>query len=141
MRERCPRPQQIGEVCGTKLVHAETSSRIDKSCKICEAIETKQRRLRKAQELIAWRRKNGEDRFQNSIARAKEEVADMLNEIRGLESKRESAKSSRLAAGKLAAAGARSSSGRFVSNGRAWEPTYDCRSPTAEMMSRLPHRW
>ena len=141
MRERCPRQHRLGEVCGAKLVHPETSNKVDKSCRICENIEVKRRRLLKAKERVDWKKRNGD--FQNSIARVEEDISELMDEIAVLESSRESAKSVKLASSSAtyAAAGIRSNSMRLVSNGRAWEPSYDCRSPTAEMMSRLPARW
>ena len=141
MRERCPREKRLGQVCGAKLVHPETSSRVSASCTVCANLAIKRRRLQKAQEQMAWKRSNGS--FENSAARLKEEMRDLCGEISSLESKRESAKSIRLAAtsATYAAAGVKSNSLRLVSNGRTWEPNYGCQSPTADMMGRLSQRW
>ncbi|RMZ92586.1 hypothetical protein DV736_g140, partial [Chaetothyriales sp. CBS 134916] len=92
MRERCPRQyQQLGQVCKAKLVHTETSNRVDRVCRTCEAIQVKHRRLVKARERIEWKRKNGG--FENSLARMEEEMVEILAEINGLEASRESKKS------------------------------------------------
>ena len=92
LRERCPRQPKMGESCGTKLMHHETSERLNKSCSTCIALETKHRRLPKIEEKLRWRQDNGPQEFQYSIAKSKKEIRDLLEEIAELEAKRPSVK-------------------------------------------------
>ena len=85
----------MGEHCGTKLLHHETSVRLDQPCSTCKALETKQRRLAKSQEAIRWRKKNGPREFQHSIARAEQDIRELLEDIAELEARRSSAKVAR----------------------------------------------
>jgi hypothetical protein len=89
MREQCRWERRIGEHCGTKLLHHETSVRSDQPCSTCIAIATKYRRIAKHQEALKWRRQQN-TAFQHNIAKAELEIQDLRDEIAQLEAKRSS---------------------------------------------------
>ena len=92
MREQCPREHRMGEQCGARLLHHETSVRVDWPCSTCKALDTKHRRLDQAREKLRWRRDNGLKEFQYSIAKAEQEIRELREDIVELEAKRSSAK-------------------------------------------------
>lgn len=74
-RQHCNREYRMGETCGIKLV--STSYRVGSTCKICEKIDTKQRRrMAEVERVTRWQRDGG--KFVASIEKA-------LNAIKGLD--------------------------------------------------------
>ena len=92
MREQCPRECRMGEQCGIRLLHHETSVQLDHLCNTCKALDTKRRRLAKSEETLRWRENNGPEEFQYSIAKATREIRMLREDIVELEAKRSSAK-------------------------------------------------
>jgi hypothetical protein len=93
MRERCPKQHRMGEHCDSiRLPHHETSVRMDQPCSTCKALAVKHRRLDKSRETLQWRKRNGPKDFQHSIAKAQQEIEDLLDDIAELEARRPTAK-------------------------------------------------
>ena len=68
----------MGETCGMKLVYA--AHRLTTKCKICEKIDTKQRRRQQESERVArWHREGG--KFAASIEKSIEIMKDLDREI------------------------------------------------------------
>ncbi|KAF2726162.1 hypothetical protein K431DRAFT_214075 [Polychaeton citri CBS 116435] len=80
-RQHCQKEYRIGETCGTKLIAHTTS--LPEKCKMCQKIETKQRRLAKAvDDYKRWSREP--QKFKASLAKAAEEIKGLENEIKEL---------------------------------------------------------
>lgn len=89
MMLRCPRQHRIGETCGAKLIHSESVTRSATICKICEEINTKQRRLSRTQDNIS-RWSNEADKFSASLEKACREAKELEDKIKELHLRRPS---------------------------------------------------
>ena len=75
----------MGETCGIKLVM--TTSNLDQKCRICDKIDTKQRRRAAEKDRInRWRREGG--KFKASIERSEEIVYQLERELMDLTNER-----------------------------------------------------
>lgn len=90
MMEQCPRQHRIGETCGAKLVHHESSTqRPGELCRICQEMEVKRRRLQKLQDNINRWEPQGIT-FKASLEKAKLERAQTIEKLKELNSRRSS---------------------------------------------------
>lgn len=80
-RQHCNREYRTGETCGIKLV-MDTNPVADK-CKICQKIETKQRRWQaEAERVKRWEKDGG--KLKASIDRSKEVMRHLESEVSDL---------------------------------------------------------
>lgn len=77
----------MGETCGVKLVHPDFVTPSEEKCRICKAIDVKERKLAKERQNIARWRKEG-SRFPASIEKAENEVDTLTESIRALQTNR-----------------------------------------------------
>lgn len=89
MMERCPRQHRIGETCGAKLIHQDHVTKNPDTCKICQDIEVKRRRLVKVEDSIRrWTPEK--EKFAASLDKARCERDDLIERIKTLYSRRQS---------------------------------------------------
>lgn len=87
LKLRCPREHRIGEACGLKLVHHESVVSMDETCRICQEIAVKNRRLQREKDNIErWTREGG--KLAASIDKAHVEVNILENKIERLNGRR-----------------------------------------------------
>ena len=85
-RQHCIQEYRMGETCGIKLVMA--TSGIDQKCRICDKIDTKQRRRAAEKDRISrWRKDGG--KFKASIERSEDMVRQLDKELYELTSERQ----------------------------------------------------
>lgn len=84
-RQHCNREYRTGETCGSKLVM--TTSQLQQKCRICDKLETKERRRKQEIERINRWKKEGR-RFSASIERSEGIVEQLECELRSLLSER-----------------------------------------------------
>ena len=77
-RQHCNREYRTGETCGMKLIM--TTVPVSQKCKLCEKIDTKQRRrTAEVDRILRWKREGG--KFTASIDRSQEIVKTLEKEI------------------------------------------------------------
>ncbi|KAK8210611.1 hypothetical protein IWZ01DRAFT_482676 [Phyllosticta capitalensis] len=85
-RQHCNREYRIGETCGMKLIM--TTIPVNQKCKLCEKIDTKQRRMAAETERInRWLREGG--KFKASIEKSQDIIRGLEREIYDLWSEKD----------------------------------------------------
>ena len=86
-RQHCNQEYRTGETCGMKLVFQ--THPVHQKCRICDKIETKQRRRATEKERISrWKKEGG--RFRASIEKSEDIIDQLERELRDLTSERRS---------------------------------------------------
>ena len=81
-RQHCNREWRTGETCGMKLIMQTVP--VSGKCKLCEKIDTRQRRRHaEADRILRWRREGSQ--FSASIDRAQDIIKNLDQEIRSLQ--------------------------------------------------------
>ncbi|KAL8763496.1 MAG: hypothetical protein Q9184_000708 [Pyrenodesmia sp. 2 TL-2023] len=84
-RQHCNREYRTGETCGMKLIMQTVP--VSQKCKLCDKIETKQRRRSAEEDRInRWKREGG--KFRASIDRSYEMIKSLDREIYELRNER-----------------------------------------------------
>ncbi|KAL8921746.1 MAG: hypothetical protein Q9172_003864 [Xanthocarpia lactea] len=84
-RQHCNREYRTGETCGMKLIMQTVP--VSQKCKLCDKIDTKQRRRSAEEDRInRWKREGG--KFRASIERSYEMIKSLDREIYDLRSER-----------------------------------------------------
>ena len=84
-RQHCNREYRQGETCGMKLVMS--TSNLSQKCRICDKIDTKQRRRAAEKDRInRWKKEGG--KFKASIERAEGTVYQLEQELMHLTNER-----------------------------------------------------
>ncbi|KAI4145812.1 MAG: hypothetical protein L6R39_003693 [Caloplaca ligustica] len=86
-RQHCNREYRTGETCGMKLIMQTVP--VSQKCKLCDKIDTKQRRRSAEEDRIArWKREGSKfrasiDRSYDLIKSLDREIYDLRNELKG----------------------------------------------------------